>query len=116
MSFESGGWGSASGDASWRVETTAGSFEGDYLVIALGADYDVARTPGLAEVGHEVDFFGDRPRGTLQGPSLALAADKQEFGHPASGAGSPASGCRSALSSGAARMPRARQGGVGPRA
>ena len=28
----------------------------------------------------EVDFFGDRPRGTLQGPSLALAADKQEFG------------------------------------
>jgi len=36
-----------------RVETTAGSFEGDFLVIALGADYDVSRTPGLAEVGHE---------------------------------------------------------------
>jgi sulfide:quinone oxidoreductase len=36
-----------------RVETTAGPFEGDFLVIALGADYDMARTPGLAEVGHE---------------------------------------------------------------
>ena len=35
------------------VETTAGPFEGDFLVIALGADYDVARTPGLAELGHE---------------------------------------------------------------
>ena len=28
----------------------------------------------------DVDFFGDRIRGSLQGPSLALAADKQEFG------------------------------------
>jgi sulfide:quinone oxidoreductase len=36
-----------------RVETTAGPFEADHLVIALGADYDVSRTPGLAEVGHE---------------------------------------------------------------
>ena len=35
-----------------RVETTAGPFEADYLVIALGADYDIARTPGLAEAGH----------------------------------------------------------------
>ncbi len=39
--------------AAKRVETTAGSFDGDYLVIALGADYEVSRTPGLAEVGHE---------------------------------------------------------------
>jgi sulfide:quinone oxidoreductase len=39
--------------AAKRVETTAGPFEGDYLVIALGADYDIARTPGLAEAGHE---------------------------------------------------------------
>lgn len=36
-----------------RVETTEGSFEGDHLVIALGADYDLGRTPGLAEWGRE---------------------------------------------------------------
>lgn len=36
-----------------RVETTAGTFEADHLVIGLGADYDIARTPGLAEHGHE---------------------------------------------------------------
>jgi len=35
------------------VETTAGSFSGDILVVALGADYDVAATPGLAEGGYE---------------------------------------------------------------
>lgn len=36
-----------------RVETTAGPFDADHLVIALGADYDLGRTPGLAEAGHE---------------------------------------------------------------
>ncbi|GAA1944954.1 FAD/NAD(P)-binding oxidoreductase [Microbacterium deminutum] len=39
--------------AAKRVETTVGAFEADFLVIALGADYDVARTQGLAEAGHE---------------------------------------------------------------
>lgn len=39
--------------AAKRVETDAGSFEGDYLVIALGADYDPAGTPGLLEGGNE---------------------------------------------------------------
>jgi len=36
-----------------HVETDAGGFDADYLVVALGADYDVAATPGLAEGGHE---------------------------------------------------------------
>jgi sulfide:quinone oxidoreductase len=36
-----------------RVTTDRGAFEADYLVVALGADYDVAATPGLAETGHE---------------------------------------------------------------
>jgi sulfide:quinone oxidoreductase len=36
-----------------RVETDAGSFEGDVLVVALGADLDPAATPGLVEAGHE---------------------------------------------------------------
>lgn len=36
-----------------RVVTDAGAFDADTLVVALGADYDVAATPGLAEGGHE---------------------------------------------------------------
>lgn len=36
-----------------RVETDAGSFEADILVVALGADLDPAATPGLVEDGHE---------------------------------------------------------------
>jgi sulfide:quinone oxidoreductase len=39
--------------AARRVETDAGALEADYLVIALGADLDLAATPGLAEGGHE---------------------------------------------------------------
>lgn len=35
------------------VTTNAGVHEGDVLVIALGADYDAAATPGLAEHGDE---------------------------------------------------------------
>lgn len=34
-----------------RVTTDAGTHEADVLVIALGADYDLAATPGLAEAG-----------------------------------------------------------------
>ena len=36
-----------------RVTTDAGVHEADALVVALGADYDVAATPGLVEGGHE---------------------------------------------------------------
>jgi len=36
-----------------RVETDAGPFEGDVLVVALGADLDPGATPGLLEGGHE---------------------------------------------------------------
>ncbi len=36
-----------------RVSTGAGTYEADVLVVALGADYDVGATPGLAESGHE---------------------------------------------------------------
>jgi len=38
-----------------RVETTAGVFEADVLVVALGADLDPGATPGLVEGGH--DFY-----------------------------------------------------------
>jgi sulfide:quinone oxidoreductase len=36
-----------------RVETDAGTFDADVLVVALGADYDPAATPGLLDGGHE---------------------------------------------------------------
>jgi sulfide:quinone oxidoreductase len=39
--------------ASLRVETDAGSFSGDVMVVALGADLDPSATPGLTEAGHE---------------------------------------------------------------
>jgi sulfide:quinone oxidoreductase len=39
--------------AAKRVETDAGSFDGDILVVALGADLHPAATPGLVEGGHE---------------------------------------------------------------
>jgi sulfide:quinone oxidoreductase len=36
-----------------RVTTNAARYDADILVIALGADYDIAATPGLAEGGNE---------------------------------------------------------------
>jgi sulfide:quinone oxidoreductase len=36
-----------------RVETDAGTFDGDILVVALGADLDPGATPGLVEGGYE---------------------------------------------------------------
>ncbi len=36
-----------------RVDTDAGPFDADVLVVALGADLDPAATPGLTEGGHE---------------------------------------------------------------
>jgi len=39
--------------AARRVTTTGGPHEADFLVVALGAEYDLAATPGLAEDGNE---------------------------------------------------------------
>src|SRR4051794_20653347 len=36
-----------------RVETDDGPFEGDVMVVALGADLHPSATPGLVEAGHE---------------------------------------------------------------
>jgi sulfide:quinone oxidoreductase len=49
-----------------RVETDAGEFEADVLVVALGADLDPSATPGLADAGH--DFY------TVEGAFAARAA------------------------------------------
>lgn len=40
-----------------RVTTDKGSYDADVLVIALGADYDISHTPGLAEGGNEFYSF-----------------------------------------------------------
>ena len=40
-----------------RATTDAGMFEGDVLVVALGADVDPSLTPGLVEGGHEFYSF-----------------------------------------------------------
>jgi sulfide:quinone oxidoreductase len=45
-----------------RVVTDDGSFDADVLVVALGADYDVAATPGLADAGHEFYSVGGAER------------------------------------------------------
>jgi sulfide:quinone oxidoreductase len=39
--------------ANRAVTTTEGDFDGDVMVVALGADYDAAATPGLLEAGDE---------------------------------------------------------------
>ena len=44
---------SAIDPAARRVTTDGGTYEADVLIVALGAEYDLAATPGLAEAGHE---------------------------------------------------------------
>ena len=45
-----------------RVTTDKGTYEADVLVIALGADYDPAATPGLIEGGNEFYSFAGAER------------------------------------------------------
>ncbi len=48
--------------AARRVTTNHGTYEADILVIALGADYDQAATPGLVEGGNEFYSFAGAER------------------------------------------------------
>lgn len=45
-----------------RVTTNTGVYEADILVVALGADYDLAATPGLIESGYEFYSFAGAER------------------------------------------------------
>ncbi len=46
-----------------RVTTASGTiYEADVLVVALGADYDLAATPGLVEGGNEFYSFAGAER------------------------------------------------------
>jgi sulfide:quinone oxidoreductase len=53
-----------------RVTTDKGTFDCDALVVALGADYDVAATPGLAEHGHEFYSYAGAERVAAVLPSF----------------------------------------------
>jgi sulfide:quinone oxidoreductase len=55
-----------------RVSTDAGVHEADILVVALGADYDIDSTPGLAEVGSE--FYSVAGAERLAGAIAELSA------------------------------------------
>jgi len=52
-----------------RVTTEGAVFEADVIVIALGADYDVGATPGLAETGNEFYSVPGAERNTLSATS-----------------------------------------------
>ena len=54
-----------------RVTTDAGVHEADVLVVALGADYDIAGTPGLAECGQRVLLASPAPSGWRVLPAFA---------------------------------------------
>ena len=56
------------------VTTRNRVYEADVLVIALGADYDISATPGLAECGNEYYSF-DRRRETEESDSHILQKD-----------------------------------------
>jgi sulfide:quinone oxidoreductase len=56
--------------AAKRVETDAGTFDGDVLVVALGADLDPGATPGLLEAGHE--FYTEAGAFALRGVLAAF--------------------------------------------
>ena len=45
-----------------RVTTDRGTYEADVLIVALGADYDQAATPGLVEGGNEFYSFAGAER------------------------------------------------------
>ncbi len=50
-----------------RIATNVGAYDSDYLVVALGADYDLGATPGLVEGGNEFYSLAgaERVRGVL---------------------------------------------------
>ena len=45
-----------------RITTNNGTYDADVLIIALGADYDLAATPGLTEGGNEFYSFAGAER------------------------------------------------------
>jgi sulfide:quinone oxidoreductase len=66
-----------------RVTTDVGTHDADFLVVAMGADYDYAATPGFAEGGHEYYSLAGAERlrdalGEFQGGRVLVSV----LGHP----------------------------------
>jgi len=61
-----------------RVTTSGGTYDADVLVVALGADYDVAGTPGLAEGGNE--FYSVAGAERLRGVVSAFSKGRAVIG------------------------------------
>jgi sulfide:quinone oxidoreductase len=70
-----------------RVETDAGSFDGDVMVVALGADVHPDATPGLLEAGHEFytvagGFAGREVLERFEGGRVVVAVTSTPFKCP----------------------------------
>ncbi len=70
-----------------RVTTDGGVYEADVLVVALGADYDMAAIPGLIEGGHEFYSFAGAERlrdflPTFEGGHVVVAVADTPFKCP----------------------------------
>ena len=78
--------------AARRVTTDAGTHEADVLVVALGADYDLAATPGLAESGDEFYSFEGavRMREAVQGFSQGNGRRRASAARPSNARRRPA--------------------------
>lgn len=61
-----------------RVVTSGGTYDADVLVVALGADYDLAATPGLIEDGFE--FYSEEGAARAAGAIAALDSGKVVIG------------------------------------
>src|SRR3954453_16445772 len=73
--------------ASRRVTTDAGSYDPDFLVVAMGADYDMDAIPGFAEGGSEYYTLAgaERMRDTLdafEGGKVLFSVLRQPFKCP----------------------------------
>jgi sulfide:quinone oxidoreductase len=73
--------------AARRVTTDAGSYDADFVVVALGADYDFAATPGFQEGGHEYYSLAGAERlrdalGSFKGGKVLLSILGQPFKCP----------------------------------
>lgn len=73
--------------ASRQVSTDSGSYEADFLVVAMGADYDVDATPGFGAGGFEYYTVGGAERlrdalGEFQGGRVLVSVLGQPFKCP----------------------------------
>src|SRR3954466_12556074 len=70
-----------------RVVTDAGTYDADFLVVAMGADYDMAATPGFEEGGHNYYTLAGAERlrdalGDFDGGRVLVSILRQPFKCP----------------------------------